>query len=170
MNGITITIRHASEADLPRIVAIYNAAIPSRIATADTAPVTVESRRAWFAEFTPDKRPCWVATDDNAEVLGFFSLRSYYGRPAYHGTVESAVYVAPQAAGQGVGGALLDHALAAAPACGIKTVLAFIFGHNQKSINLYLRRRFERWGTLPAVCEMDGREYDIVIYGKRIAP
>jgi L-amino acid N-acyltransferase YncA len=165
---LPLAIRFATETDLPRIVEIYNGAIPSRIATADTAPVTVESRRAWFAEFTPEKRPCWVAERDGV-VFGFFSFRSYYGRPAYHGTVESAVYVAPEAHGQGVGAALLDHALTHAPACGIKTVLAFIFGHNAPSINLYLRRNFEQWGKLPDVCEMDGREYDVVIYGKRVA-
>lgn len=161
-------IRFATIDDLPRIVEIYNASIPSRMATADTVPVTVESRRAWFAEFTPEKRPCWVAERDGS-VVGFFSLRSYYGRPAYHATVESAVYVAPEAVGTGVGGALLDHALAYAPDCGIKTVLAFIFAHNVASIQLYLRRHFTQWGRLPGVCEMDGKEFDVVIYGKRIA-
>jgi phosphinothricin acetyltransferase len=55
-------IRDASEADLPAIVAIYNAAIPGRMATADTEPVSVESRRAWFAEHAPDSRPLWVAS------------------------------------------------------------------------------------------------------------
>jgi phosphinothricin acetyltransferase len=163
------SIRFATEADLPRIVEIYNAAIPSRIATADTVAVTVDSRRSWFAEFSPERRPCWVAEQAGC-IVGFFCFRSYYGRPAYHGSVESAVYVAPEVQGLGVGAALLDHALAAAPACGIKTVLAFIFGHNAPSIRLYLRRNFELWGKLPDVCEMDGKEYDVVIYGKRVAP
>ena len=36
-------IRDAREADLPAIVAIYNATIPERMATADTEPVSVES-------------------------------------------------------------------------------------------------------------------------------
>ena len=42
-------LRAARDADLPAIVAIYNAAIPGRQATADTEPVTVKSREAWFA-------------------------------------------------------------------------------------------------------------------------
>src|SRR5437773_2631091 len=37
-----MTVRDATEADLPAIVAIYNAAIPGRTATADLEPVTVE--------------------------------------------------------------------------------------------------------------------------------
>ncbi len=36
-----MSIRDATEADLPTIVAIYNAAIPSRMATADLEPVSV---------------------------------------------------------------------------------------------------------------------------------
>ncbi|MDB6139126.1 MAG: Phosphinothricin acetyltransferase, partial [Verrucomicrobiaceae bacterium] len=43
-----LLIRDATAEDLPRIVAIYNAAIPGRLATADTVLVSVESRRPWF--------------------------------------------------------------------------------------------------------------------------
>jgi len=38
------SIRHASAADLPAVVAIYNAAIPGRMSTADTEAVTVAQR------------------------------------------------------------------------------------------------------------------------------
>ena len=41
-------IRLAVESDLPAIIEIYNAAIPTRLATADLDSITVESRRAWF--------------------------------------------------------------------------------------------------------------------------
>ena len=50
-------IRHAMAADLPAIVAIYNASIPGRMATADTQPVTVAQREEWFRAFDPDSRP-----------------------------------------------------------------------------------------------------------------
>ena len=53
-------IRHALESDLPAIVAIYNAAVPSRMATADLEPVSVESRLAWFQGRVPSQRPLWV--------------------------------------------------------------------------------------------------------------
>ena len=36
-------LRNATEHDLPAIVAIYNATIPSRMVTADLDPVTVEA-------------------------------------------------------------------------------------------------------------------------------
>ena len=54
-------IRHATPADLPAIVAIYNASIPGRMATADIEPVTVAQREEWFRAFDPASRPLWVA-------------------------------------------------------------------------------------------------------------
>jgi phosphinothricin acetyltransferase len=44
-------IRDALPADLAQVVAIYNASIPGRMATADLAPVSVAERRAWFEDF-----------------------------------------------------------------------------------------------------------------------
>lgn len=161
-------IRHAQAADLPRIVAIYNAAIPGRLATADTEPVTVAAREAWFAEFDPASRPIWVAEAPAGNAAAWLSLRSFYGRPAYRATVEIGVYADPAAQGRGLGRALVAHALAAAPALGVRTILAFVFAHNAPSIALFGRAGFERWGLLPRVAELDGVERDLAILGRRL--
>jgi len=162
-------IRHAQPADLPQIVAIYNAAIPGRMATADTEPVTVASREAWFAEFDPARRPLWVLTDVATDaVLGWLSLRSFYGRPAYAATVEVGVYTAPAAQRRGIGKSLLAHALGVAPSLGIRTVLAFVFAHNGPSVALFEGAGFATWGRLPRVAELDGVERDLTILGRRI--
>src|SRR6266581_2453847 len=102
-------IRHAQPDDLPAIVAIYNASIPGRLATADTQPVTVSQREEWFNAFKPQSRPIWVFEQDG-EVRGWLGLRNFYGRPAYHRTVESAVYVAPEHQREGIARQLLTHA------------------------------------------------------------
>ena len=162
-------IRHAQPADLPRIVAIYNAAIPGRMATADTEPVTVASREAWFAEFDPTRRPFWVLTDVASDaVVGWLSLRSFYGRPAYAATAEAGVYTDPAAQRTGIGKSLLAYALAAGPTLGIRTVLAFVFAHNAPSVALFEAAGFTTWGRLPRVAEMDGIERDLAILGRRI--
>ena len=165
----SVPIRHAQPADLARIVAIYNASIPGRMATADTEPVTVAARESWFREFDPARRPLWVLTDMSTDaVLGWLSLRSFYGRPAYAATVEVGVYTDPAAQRRGVGKSLLAHALAAAPALRIRTVLAFVFAHNAPSIALFERAGFAAWGRLPRVAELDGIERDLAILGRRI--
>ena len=161
-------IRHATAADLPAIVAIYNASIPGRLATADTEPVTVAQREEWFRSFDPKARPLWVR-EHAGEIAGWLGLRSFYGRPAYHRTVESAVYVAPAHQRRGIARELLEHALAAAPGLGIANMLAFVFAHNVPSIRLFEAQGFTRWGLLPRVCELDGSEYDVAILGRRLA-
>lgn len=160
-------IRHALDADLPAIIAIYNASIPSRMATADTEPVTVAERETWFREFSPGSRPIWVNEQDGA-IVGWLGLRSYYGRPAYRRTVESAVYVDPAHRRQGIAHELLEKALREAPDLGINNVLAFVMVHNQPSVTLFELHGFQRWGLMPRVCEMDGVERDVLILGRRV--
>ena len=161
-------IRDATDADLPAIVAIYNAAIPGRMATADTEAVSVDSRRAWFAEHSPGSRPLWIASFGGPAV-GWLSFQSFYGRPAYRATAEVSVYVAPASHRKGVGRALLARAMHAAPGLGLKTLLAFVFGHNVRSLALFEGSGFERWGLLPRVATLDGAERDLVILGRRVA-
>ena len=159
-------IRDAVAADLPAIVRIYNAAIPGRMATADTEPVSVASRRAWFAEHT-GSRPLWVALGEDA-IIGWLSFQSFYGRPAYRATAEVSVYVAPDGRRKGVGYQLLSRAVDAGPGLGLRTLVGFIFGHNAPSLALFEGLGFRRWGLLPGVAELDGLERDLVIVGRRL--
>lgn len=91
-------VRDATWEDLPRIVEIYNASIPGRLATSDLEPVTVESRRDWFASHSPKRHPMWV-WEVEGQVVGWIGLRAFNGRPAYHATAETAIYIAPEAHG-----------------------------------------------------------------------
>ena len=138
------------------------------MATADTEPVTVEARQSWFRDFDPARRPIWVVEGAHGAVEAWLSVRSFYGRPAYHRTAELGVYTAPAAQRRGLARALLDHAIAEAPSLGIATYLAFVFGHNAPSIALFERAGFSRWGALPRVAVLDGVERDLAILGRRI--
>jgi phosphinothricin acetyltransferase len=160
-------IRDALESDLPAIVAIYNASIPGRRATADTEPVTVAERRPWLAAHTADRRPLWVAESEGT-VRGWLGFQSFYGRPAYAATAELSVYVAATAQQRGVGRHLLRHAIEQAPRLGLSTLLGFVFAHNTPSLTLFERAGFERWGHLPRVAVLDGVERDLVILGRRV--
>src|ERR1700682_481152 len=160
-------IRHAVATDLPAIVAIYNASIPGRLATADTEAVTVAQREEGYRPSDPAARPLAVF-ESEGRVVGWMGLRSFYGRPAYHRTVESAVYVAPEHQREGVARKLVSHALAECPSLGIANVLAFVFAHNMPSVTLFEAHGFGRWGLLPKICEMDGKEHDVLILGKRL--
>jgi L-amino acid N-acyltransferase YncA len=164
---MSITIRDATIDDLPAIVAIYNAAIPGRMATADLESVSVDSRRAWFNEHSPNARPLWVL-EDGGEVRGWLSFQSFYGRRAYQATAELSVYVATDAQRRGYARKLVAEAIRRAPEFGVKTLLGFIFGHNGPSLALFGSYGFEKWAHLPRVAEMDGIERDLLILGLRL--
>ena len=163
-----IRIRHAERDDLPRIVEIYNATIPSREVTADIEPVSVESRIPWFEAHHSGKRPLWVA-ESAGGIEGWLSLSTFYGRPAYDGAAELSVYVADGRRGRGLGSMLMQHALVQAPALGVDALIGFIFRHNPRSLRLFHNHGFERWGLLPAVAVLDGAPRDVVIVGRRLA-
>jgi len=170
-----MSFRHriASLDDLPTIVAIYNSTIASREVTADTEPVSVESRLNWFHEHQPDRRPLWVIeraddTSANPEILGWISYSNFYGRPAYSGTAEVSIYIAEAWRGKGIGRYALTEAIAHAPQIAVHTVLGFIFGHNNASLALFRKFGFEEWANFPRVANLDGVERDLIILGKRV--
>lgn len=164
-----IRFREATRNDLPVIVEIYNTTVAGRMVTADTEPVTVESRVKWFEDHSPESRPLWMVENENGETAGWVSIRSFYGRPAYKATTEIAIYLKPECRGKGYGKAILKEAIDRCRSLGIKTLLGFIFAHNEPSLKLFRQLGFGQWATLPDVAELDGIQRSLIILGKRIA-
>lgn len=170
-SSINLKIREAEADDLEAIVEIYNAAIPDRMATADLEPVTVFSQRSWFFSHNSETHPIWIIEKiegENAQILGWISLQPFYGRLAYHKTAEVSIYIDPNHQCQGLGKHLLVYVIQVSPSLGISTLLGFIFGHNQPSLNLFEGLGFARWGFLPKVAELDQVERDLAIVGLRL--
>ncbi|HEY9642330.1 MAG TPA: N-acetyltransferase family protein [Coleofasciculaceae cyanobacterium] len=165
-----MNIRDAQEADLPAIVEIYNAAIPTRIATADLEPISVESRRDWFKQYHPDQRPLWVLEIDQA-IAAWISLSSFYsGRPAYLATAEISIYIAPQHQRQGYGRLLVKQMIEACPRLGVTTLLAMYFDHNMGSRRLFESLGFQPQGHLTEIAVLDGQKRGLIIGVRRVEP
>jgi phosphinothricin acetyltransferase len=159
--------RIAVRDDLAQIVEIYNSTIASRIVTADTEPVSIESRLSWFEAHDPATRPLWVCTEGE-QINAWLSFSNFYGRPAYRKTAEISVYVRESLRQHGLGRHLLARAIAHAPSIEIDNLLGFIFAHNKPSLALFAQYGFAPWGTLPRVATLDGIERDLVIVGRRV--
>jgi len=157
-------IRDAVEADLPAIVDIYNATVPTRMVTAELEPTTVEARLPWFREHSSDQYPFWVA-ESEGRLIGWLDFKKFLPRCAYRGTAEISVYVDEEFRRRGVARRLLEQAIARAPTLGITALVGLIFGHNEPSLKLFERLGFERWGLLPNVAQLDGVSRNLVVVG-----
>ena len=167
---MTPTLRHARPEDLPRLVEIYNASIPSGLATADLAPITVDDRRDWFARFDPKRRPCLVAEEDG-EILGMVYLSDFYqNRPAYHGTAEISTYLAPESQGRGLGFWLKKEMIARCPGLGVTHLISIFFDHNEASRRLNQKLGFQECGLLPGIAAMPGGRRNVALAVLAILP
>src|SRR5207248_7132251 len=162
-------IRDAVEADLPTIVEIYNATVPTHMVTAELEPTTVEARLPWFREHWSEHYPFWVA-ESEGRVIAWLDFKRFLPRCAYRGTAEISVYVDEEFRRRGVGQRLLEQAIARAPSLGITALVGLIFGHNEPSLKLFQSLGFERWGFFPGVAQLDGVERDLVVMGQHCPP
>jgi L-amino acid N-acyltransferase YncA len=160
-------IRDAVQGDLPAIIHIYNAAIATRMATAQLEPVTPESRQDWLDDHSPDQFPFWVLQMDG-QLVAWLTFKSFLPRCAYRGTAELSVYVHEEFRRRGLARRLLEEAIARAPALGLTALVGLIFAHNEPSIRLFEQLGFTRWGLLPRVARMEEVERDLTIMGRHV--
>jgi L-amino acid N-acyltransferase YncA len=163
-----LTFHNASIHDLDKIVDIYNSTIPLRTVTADTEPVTEESRLNWFNAHNGKEYPLWIVKKGDA-IVAWVSFQPFYGRPAYKATAEISVYLDEKCRGKGYGKVILKHAIEQCPKFRIKTLLGFIFANNHPSIKLFNTMGFMEWGNLSNIAEIDGHELSLKILGMRVA-
>ena len=160
-------IRDATESDLPAIIKIYNAAIATRIATAQLEPVTLDDRRNWLKEHSPNRHPFWVLEIDR-QIAGWLTLKPFLPRCAYRGTSEVSVYVDEKFRRRGIARTLLEEAIRRAASLQISAMVGLIFAHNEPSLRLFEQLGFERWGLLPRVAQLDDVERDLTIMGRHV--
>ncbi len=171
-----IVIRPATAADLPAITAIYCEAVSHGTASFEIDPPDEAEMGRRMQALADGGFPYLVAEHDGA-VIGFGYAGPYRARVAYRHTVEDAVYLADDARGQGVGGALLGHLIEEAAGRGFRQMVAVVGdSDNAASIRLHKAAGFDITGTLKDVGYKHGRWLDTVImqralgHGNRSAP
>jgi L-amino acid N-acyltransferase YncA len=163
----TIQIRDAEDVDLAAIVRIYNDAVATRMSTAQLEPVTIEERKDWIKEHSPDRHPFWVAEVDG-NVAAWLTIKPFIPRCAYSGTAELSVYVDQKFRRRGLARTLLEEAIERADSLGITAMVGLIFAHNEPSLKLFAQLGFEKWGLLPEVALLDGVHADLTIMGRHM--
>ena len=124
-------VRTATADDLPALADIYNEYVAHSVATFDVHQQPPEL----FAERVASTRPGdhVVVAERGGRLVGMAYAATYRPRPAYDGTRETSVYLAPDARGGGLGRVLYDELLARVDADGIHVCLAVIAQPNAAS-------------------------------------
>ena len=131
-----ITIRHATEDDLPAILEIYNDVILHTTAVYDYEPHTLEMRRQWFITKKEQGFPVFVAADGE-KIVGLSSIGPFRAWAAYKYSVENSVYVSADSRGQGIGKLLIPPLIVVARELGLHTIIAGIDAANEASLKLH---------------------------------
>ncbi|MDQ7745515.1 GNAT family N-acetyltransferase [Hydrogenophaga pseudoflava] len=161
-------IRPSTEHDLPAITRIYAHHVLHGTGTFETTPPTLEEMTARRADVLSKGLP-WLVVEEAGEVLGYAYGNWFKPRPAYRFSVEDSIYLAPEAAGKGLGRALLAELLATLERGGIRKVMAVIGDSgNAGSIGVHKALGFEQVGIVQACGWKFGRWLDIVMMQRAI--
>lgn len=161
-------IRPSTEHDLPAITRIYAYHVLHGTGTFETTPPTLEEMTARRADVLSKGLP-WLVVEEAGEVLGYAYGNWFKPRPAYRFSVEDSIYLAPEAAGKGLGRALLAELLATLERGGIRKVMAVIGDSgNAGSIGVHKALGFEQVGIVQACGWKFGRWLDIVMMQRAI--
>ncbi|NND52617.1 MAG: N-acetyltransferase [Flavobacteriaceae bacterium] len=163
-----LTIRMAEENDLASIVGIYNQAIRAKNACGDIHEFDVEDKRDWFKTYNGHAYPMYVAERDN-NIVGYCTMSPYRaGKKGFNAVAEISYYLDYQFHNKGIGSALVKHAIADCPRIQKDILLAVLIDINHTSIRLLEKFKFEKWGSIPDVIEIDGKKCGHLIYGLKI--
>jgi L-amino acid N-acyltransferase YncA len=157
------SVRTAGHGDLAATHEIYAHYVATSVATFElVAPDAGEWARRFDA--IAEAGLPFVVAELDGRVAGYAYCSPWKTRPAYRQTAEDSIYVAPWAAGHGLGGALLDELLLRSSAAGVREILAVIADSGDPaSLVLHQKRGFTEAGRLRAVGFKHDRWLDTVL-------
>ena len=162
-------IRLATAADAAVIAAIYAPYVTETfVSFEEEAPGTEEMVKR-IAGSMPGLHP-WLVAEADGHVLGFASSSPFRTRRAYRWTVETGVYLAPEALGRGLGRGLMERMLDLLTTQGFTAVVAGITLPNPASVALH-----EKLGFAPCATYRDtgfklGAWRTVQVFARDLAP
>jgi phosphinothricin acetyltransferase len=156
-------IRPASDADITAITAIYSHHVLHGTGTFETTPPSADDMAARRGDVLSKGMP-YLVLEDASGVLGFAYCNWFKPRPAYRFSAEDSIYLAPTAAGKGLGRLLLAELMAQAERSGVRRLIAVIGDSaNQGSVGVHRSCGFEHVGVLRSCGWKFERWLDVVL-------
>jgi phosphinothricin acetyltransferase len=161
-----VQVRAGTEADIDALTEIYNHYVRETAITFDTVPWTPEQRLPWLRSHPEDGPHRLLVAHDADRCLGYATTGPFRPKAAYAPSVEVSVYLAPGAAGRGVGTLLYERLFEALAGEDVHRAYAGIALPNEASIHLHTRFGFRHAGTFTEVGRKFGRYWDVAWYQK----
>lgn len=162
------TIRHSKISDIQQITAIYTHHVLHGTGTFEIEPPNAVEMTQRRADVLSKNLPYLVAIE-HEQVLGFAYCNWFKPRPAYRYSAEDSIYLAPHAAGQGLGSALLAELSTQAERVGVRKLIAVIGdSSNLGSIGVHKSAGFDHVGSLKACGWKFERWLDVVLMDKTL--
>jgi L-amino acid N-acyltransferase YncA len=165
-----VTVREASEAELPAIVDLQNALLSTTTIEWTDTPHTFPERAEWLRRQRALRHPVLVAVaaDDVVGWCSFGDFRDTIKWPGYRFTVEHTVHVREDHWGNGVGRMLMMRLFESARALGKHVMVGAVTGENEASIRFHQRLGFVEVARMPHVGAKFGRWLDLVLLQKKL--
>ena len=161
-----LLVRLAAESDLEPLNDLYNQYVKDTHFTFDLEPMTMEARREWFTHYgQAGRHRLLVAVSDHA-VVGYASSSQWRNRPAYDTSVETSVYLAPEAVGRGAGTRLYEELFKSLEDEDVHRAYAGISLPNPASVALHERFGFKRVAHFTEQGRKFGRYWDVAWFEK----
>ena len=165
-----LVLESAVPGDLPGVLDILNHYVLHDHCTFDTEPWTCEGKQAWFDSFRPSGPYRLLVARRDGRVLGYAHSGQWRGKRAYDVTVETTVYLAPDATGEGLGSRLLGELLASLRGTGALRAVAGIAQPNDASNRLHTGLGYRAVGTFHRVGRKFNRDWDVTWFERDIGP
>ena len=161
-------IRSAHADDAKAIAAIYNPYILTTTISLEEEAVTDAAIAQRIADVQAGGLP-WLVAERDGKVLGYAYATKWRVRHAYRFSVESSVYLAPEAARQGVGSALYTALLQQLAERGVHLVIGGIALPNDASVALHEKMGYEKVAHFREVGFKFDRWLDVGYWQKTLA-
>lgn len=163
-----VSVRPAGEADLDGINSLYNEYVLTAHYTFDVEPMSIDARREWFSHYGDSGRHRVLVAVDGDQVIGYVSSGRYRVKAAYETSIETSIYLAPEATGMGIGTKLYTALFEALEGEDVHRAYAGISLPNPASIALHQRFGFKKAGHYSEQGRKFGRYWDVAWYEKAL--
>ena len=164
-----VSVRRAERSDLEAITALYNHFVETTAVTFDVGAFTALEREPWFAQFSEAGPHQLFIAEREGAFAGYAGSMAFKAKKAYSTSVETTIYVRPDAGGNGVGRALYERLFSALAEEDLHRAYAGIALPNEASIRFHERFGFREIGTFREVGRKFGRYHDVMWLEKRLS-